>query len=62
MQSSSESYVYYFSPLSDPDIDIYVLGMSYQGLKYEKGNCGVSIMRSGKLFINTLSRYLHIVA
>lgn len=23
-------------------------GMSYQGLKYEKGNCGVSIMRSGE--------------
>ena len=25
------------------------LGYKYEGLRYEKGNCGVSIMRSGKL-------------
>lgn len=26
----------------------YVVGCQYEGLRYEEGNCGVSIMRSGK--------------
>ena len=27
---------------------IFYLGCSYKGLKYQKGNCGVSIVRSGE--------------
>jgi uracil phosphoribosyltransferase len=30
-------------------------GASYQGLKYQKGNCGVSIVRSGEAMEQVLS-------
>ena len=31
-------------------------GCEYDGLRYEKGNCGVSIMRSGKyIYLNTFN-------
>ena len=29
-------------------IHVFYLGCSYKGLKYQKGNCGVSIVRSGE--------------
>lgn len=28
---------------------LFALGYKYEGVKFERGNCGVSIMRSGKL-------------
>jgi len=27
------------------------LGQTYEGLRYEEGNCGVSVMRSGWCFV-----------
>ena len=32
------------------DILLCFTGVPYKGLKFKKGNCGVSIMRSGKNF------------
>jgi Uracil phosphoribosyltransferase len=39
-------------------------GAKYQGLKYQKGNCGVSIVRSGEameqvLYMSDQHRFLH---
>lgn len=31
---------------------LFFSGCEYEGLRYEKGNCGVSIVRSGKIWFN----------
>ncbi len=38
-----------------PIYSFFLLGYKYEGVKFERGNCGVSIMRSGKLNLPQLT-------